>query len=35
MMEKHFWELSGHWENYREMMFVTSCRTSACSAASR
>ncbi len=23
MMEKHFWELSGHWENYREMMFVT------------
>jgi len=23
MMEKHFWELSGHWENYRDMMFVT------------
>jgi len=23
MMEKGFWELSGHWENYREMMFVT------------
>ena len=23
MMEKHFWELSGHWENYRENMFVT------------
>jgi threonyl-tRNA synthetase len=23
MMEKHFWELSGHWENYREMMFTT------------
>ena len=23
MMEKHFWELSGHWENYRELMFVT------------
>lgn len=23
MMEKHFWELSGHWDNYREMMFVT------------
>ncbi len=23
MMEKHFWELSGHWENYHEMMFVT------------
>ncbi len=23
MMEKSFWELSGHWENYREMMFVT------------
>ena len=23
MMEKHFWELSGHWENFREMMFVT------------
>jgi threonyl-tRNA synthetase len=23
MMEKHFWEISGHWENYREMMFVT------------
>ncbi|MGE0611042.1 MAG: threonine--tRNA ligase [Hyphomicrobiales bacterium] len=22
-MEKHFWELSGHWDNYREMMFVT------------
>ena len=22
-MEKHFWEQSGHWENYREMMFVT------------
>ena len=36
MMEKHFWELSGHWENYREMMFVDGCcRTSACSAASR
>ncbi len=23
MMEKHFWELSGHWENFGEMMFVT------------
>ena len=23
MMEKHFWELSGHWENFRENMFVT------------
>ena len=23
MMEKHFWELSGHWDNYHEMMFVT------------
>ena len=23
MMEKSFWELSGHWENYHEMMFVT------------
>ena len=23
MMEKHFWELSGHWENFREIMFVT------------
>jgi threonyl-tRNA synthetase len=23
MMEKGFWETSGHWENYREMMFVT------------
>ena len=22
-MEKHFWEQSGHWDNYREMMFVT------------
>ena len=21
MMEKHFWELSGHWENYGENMF--------------
>ncbi len=23
MMEKHFWELSGHWENYGENMFTT------------
>ena len=23
MMEKSFWELSGHWENYHEMMFST------------
>ena len=23
MMEKHFWELSGHWENYGDLMFVT------------
>ncbi|MEO1280226.1 MAG: threonine--tRNA ligase [Pseudomonadota bacterium] len=23
MMEKHFWETSGHWENYGENMFVT------------
>ncbi len=23
MMEKHFWELSGHWENYGELMFTT------------
>ncbi len=23
MMEKKFWELSGHWENYGEHMFVT------------
>ena len=23
MMEKHFWELSGHWENYGENMFIT------------
>ena len=23
MMEKKFWELSGHWENYGEYMFVT------------
>jgi threonyl-tRNA synthetase len=22
MMEKHFWELSGHWENYGENMFT-------------
>ena len=22
-MEKHFWELSGHWENYGENMFTT------------
>ncbi len=23
MMEKHFWEVSGHWENYGENMFTT------------
>ena len=23
MMEKHFWETSGHWENYGENMFTT------------
>jgi threonyl-tRNA synthetase len=23
MMEKHFWELSGHWENYGDNMFTT------------
>jgi threonyl-tRNA synthetase len=23
MMEKHFWEASGHWENYGENMFTT------------
>jgi threonyl-tRNA synthetase len=23
MMEKHFWELSGHWENYGENMFTS------------
>jgi threonyl-tRNA synthetase len=23
MMEKHFWELSGHWENFGENMFTT------------
>ncbi|MFN0218151.1 MAG: threonine--tRNA ligase [Hyphomicrobium sp.] len=23
MMDKHFWELSGHWENYGENMFTT------------
>jgi threonyl-tRNA synthetase len=23
MMERVFWEQSGHWENYRDMMFVT------------